>query len=86
MNKSEAHFFILTRDHIIFEERKHDFEVMRLQTFYQMSPYYGKKNKPRKPSSLMPFSWDPVIKIDINPEDFNEDAFKRSEDLFLREG
>ncbi len=77
MSPLEAHFFMYTQDRIIFEQRKHEYEVMRLQTFHINRAHQDfKKGHIRKPSDLIPMPWDNDLpEFEINPENYTEDAF-----------
>lgn len=83
LSPAEAHFFIYTRDRIIFEDRKHDYELMRHQTFLLLSPYLDSKSRIKKPSDLITFEWESNNQAQINPADFTEDAFQLAEKKYL---
>jgi hypothetical protein len=81
MTPSEAHFFVYAKDRILFEERKHEYELMRKQTYYLLQPYGSQKKPIPRPDRLMPFSWDKQIKINL--EDFSEARFAALEERYL---
>ena len=82
MSPLEVHPFLFTQDHIIFEQRKHDYEVMRLQAYHLARLQIDlAKAGIKGPSDLIPFVWDKEVTkvIDLNPEDYTEDAFLLAE-------
>lgn len=80
---AEAHFFIYTKDKIVFEERKHEYELVRLHAFYTLSPHFDKKkNTIKKPSDLLPFPWDQVKIVPLNLEEYTEEAFKKLDEKY----
>lgn len=74
LTPGEAHFFIYTKDKIVFEERKHDYEVMRRQTRVLASPYLKKNSNPTE-EEFMPFSWDKGRVVSVIPELLTPEAW-----------
>lgn len=81
----QGHHFLYTMDRIIFDNRKHEYEVMRMQTFYLLQPHLDlKKGNVTRPSDLMSFQWDAesIKKIELDPENFTEDSFAALDNLY----
>lgn len=84
LTPKEGHYFLFTKDRIVYEQRKHDFEVMRLQTFHLMRPHMSKNSTINSPAKLMPFIWDKSPIVEINKDRYTEEEFKKLEAKYLK--
>lgn len=76
MNPSEAHRFVFTRDQIIFEQRKHEEEITRKQTYFLLQPY-GSDAKPiPKPEKFWPLPGDKNVP-EMTPEELTPEAWEQ---------
>lgn len=81
MNPREAHPFLVTRAAIIEDQRRHEYELMRIQT-YKLFPNFSKTYQPTM-DAFLPFTWDKARVFNLDMEQFSEDAFRMAEQRYL---